>query len=296
MPEGPPTESLLAIEATRTLAQQLLRAAEIIVCKAHLPDGAQPSVEALELIADCARIYLQNRDIYDGALTQCAKGSIVELGGVTAISAAHWAICYGLHLVEAFAEHSNVALIREGGLPKRDRRKLEKAWPELRVLLKSWHRPAEGEIGPATLLETHEGVEVYGTVKPPNLSDLRRLQTRVELEYAQVVNQAGSVPQTPAAAKTPAKLPRPALQIKDGMVYRNGNAVPLGMTKHRAALAVTFLGELLKEPGNWKSSRDIALATKTEGTRYDRIYKNLPIAIKSYIESNRRKGYRVRSR
>ena len=57
MPAGPPTESLLAIEATRTPAQQLLRAAEIIVRKAHLPDGAQPCVEATELMADCARIY-----------------------------------------------------------------------------------------------------------------------------------------------------------------------------------------------------------------------------------------------
>jgi hypothetical protein len=160
MPEGPPTEFLLAIGATRELAQQFLRATEIIVRKAHLPEGARPSVEALELMADCARVYLLNRDIYDGALIRCAMGSIVELSGVTAISAAHWAISYGLHLVEVFAEHSNVALIREGGLPKGARRRFERAWPELRVLLNSWHRPAEGKIGPATLLETHEGVEV----------------------------------------------------------------------------------------------------------------------------------------
>jgi hypothetical protein len=296
MPEGPPTEFLLAIGATRNLAHQCLRAAEIIVRKAHLPEGARPSVEALELLADCARVYLLNRDIYDSALFRCAKGAIVELGGVTAISAAHWAISYGLHLVKVFAEHSNVTLIREGGLPKRTRQKLEKAWPQLRVLLKSWHRPAEGKIGPAILLETQEGVEVYGPVKPPNLSDLRRLQAQVELEFARVLHEAASVPPTPALGETPAKLPRPALEIKDGMVYRNGNAVALGMTNYRAGLAVTFLRELLKEPGNWKSSRDIALATKTEGTRYDRIYKDLPIAIKSYIESNRRKGYRVRSR
>jgi hypothetical protein len=67
------------------------------------------------------------------------------------------------------------------------------------------------------------------------------------------------------------------------------------MTPERTEDALAFLGELLKDPGNWKSGRsDIAKATFREGTRFDLVFKALPPEIKSLIESDRRKGYRLR--
>jgi hypothetical protein len=84
------------------------------------------------------------------------------------------------------------------------------------------------------------------------------------------------------------------LCIKGKTVYVRDNPVPLDFTPERTCYALAFLGELLKEPGNWKSSPDIGKATKNEGVRFDRIYKNLPDPIKSEIDSDRRKGYRVR--
>jgi hypothetical protein len=77
-------------------------------------------------------------------------------------------------------------------------------------------------------------------------------------------------------------------------VYIRGRLVPLGLTPERTEDTLAFLGELLKEPGNWKSSPDIGKATQREGVRFDRIFKSLPSAIKSELESDRRKGYRVR--
>jgi hypothetical protein len=84
------------------------------------------------------------------------------------------------------------------------------------------------------------------------------------------------------------------LQLIGRTVAVNGKPVPLNMTPERAADALAFLGELLKEPGNWMSSTDIGKATQKEGIRFDRIFKALPGKIKSLLESNRRKGYRVR--
>jgi hypothetical protein len=67
----------------------------------------------------------------------------------------------------------------------------------------------------------------------------------------------------------------------------------LGLSTERTDDALAFLAELVKEPGNWKSSSDIGKATKREGLRFDLIYKVLPQPIKSQLESNR-KGYRLR--
>jgi len=45
--------------------------------------------------------------------------------------------------------------------------------------------------------------------------------------------------------------------------------------------------------GNWLSSPEIGKQTNKEGTRFDLIFKALPKPIKSRIESNKRKGYRI---
>jgi hypothetical protein len=84
------------------------------------------------------------------------------------------------------------------------------------------------------------------------------------------------------------------LRIEGKVIYVRDRAVSLDFTPERTEDALAFLGVLLEDPGNWKSSSDIGRATKREGVRFDRIYKYLPNAIKSEIESNRRKGYRIR--
>ncbi len=88
------------------------------------------------------------------------------------------------------------------------------------------------------------------------------------------------------------KQPVARLKIESRTVYVDGQLVPLDMTPERTDDALAFLGELLKEPGNWKSASDIGKATNKEGVRFDRVFKTLPSAINSLLESNRRKGYR----
>jgi hypothetical protein len=87
---------------------------------------------------------------------------------------------------------------------------------------------------------------------------------------------------------------RSSVQIKLKAVNARCVLTPLNLTPERTEVALAFLNELLKEPGNWKSNSDIGKATGQEGVRFDRVRKVLPDAIKSEIESNRRKGYRVR--
>jgi hypothetical protein len=69
--------------------------------------------------------------------------------------------------------------------------------------------------------------------------------------------------------------------------------VPLNLTPEKTEDALAFLNALLEAKGNWLSSTDIGKETKKEGTRFDLVFKVLPQAIKSCIESNRRKGYRI---
>jgi hypothetical protein len=83
------------------------------------------------------------------------------------------------------------------------------------------------------------------------------------------------------------------IQIESGIVRVDGEEVLLDMTNEKRTDVLAFVAQLLQEPGNWKSGPDIGKATRREGHRWDRIYKALPKPIKSLIESNRRKGYRL---
>lgn len=85
-----------------------------------------------------------------------------------------------------------------------------------------------------------------------------------------------------------------ALKIRGKLVFVRGMRTPLDLTPERTDEALAFLGRLCSEPGNWMSGPDIAKATNRESTRFDLVYKALPAGIKSLIESNRRKGYRLR--
>lgn len=84
------------------------------------------------------------------------------------------------------------------------------------------------------------------------------------------------------------------LRIEGRNVYVDNQQVALDMTPERLDDALAFLGVLLSEPGNWFSSSDIGRQTKKEGTRFDRVKKSLPLPIQNHIQTNRRKGYRIR--
>lgn len=84
------------------------------------------------------------------------------------------------------------------------------------------------------------------------------------------------------------------LQIKRKTVYLDGEPVPLGLTCEGAEEALDFLRELIKDPGDWKSGTDIGKATMRENVRFDRVLKRLPEVIKALIETDRRKGNRLR--
>jgi hypothetical protein len=116
---------------------------------------------------------------------------------------------------------------------------------------------------------------------------------RLAQEMSWVVGPIGQPP-SKAATLTSGADSQPQLRVQDRTVYLDGRAVPLDFTPERTDDALAFLGELLKQPGNWMSSADIGKATHREGLRFDRVFRDLPTAIKSQLESNRRKGYRVR--
>ena len=87
-----------------------------------------------------------------------------------------------------------------------------------------------------------------------------------------------------------------ALRVTEQTVYVNGKPVPLDLSPEKKEDALAFLAELAKEPGNWMSSTDIGKATDHEGVRFDRVYKALPPILKRLLESDRRKGYRMKWR
>jgi hypothetical protein len=86
----------------------------------------------------------------------------------------------------------------------------------------------------------------------------------------------------------------PRLRVEGQSVYLDNRPVPLDMTAEKKDDVLAFLGRLLSEPGNWMSGHDIGKATQREGVRFDRVRKALPPEIQSLIESDRRKGYRLR--
>jgi hypothetical protein len=83
------------------------------------------------------------------------------------------------------------------------------------------------------------------------------------------------------------------IRVEGRQVFVEGEPVPLGMTPDKAADALAFLKQLLREPGNWQSSAEIGEATKREGVRFDRTCKNLPAKIRHFIQSSTRKGFRI---
>ena len=106
--------------------------------------------------------------------------------------------------------------------------------------------------------------------------------------------KAGGIP------KDLVKLPKLRIQIVEGKILLDGARVTLDQTDESIKLTLCFLEHVLDADGDWRSSGDINRIERRKpnqgfsGTRWDRVFKKLPSSISSLIESNRRKGYRLR--
>jgi hypothetical protein len=108
--------------------------------------------------------------------------------------------------------------------------------------------------------------------------------------------------QTPPARSpgAPSNHAQPRLQIKDGAVWLDGERVHLDMTDEARGAALCLLGHLLAANGDWRSSTDLddmeeaGACRQHSGVRWDRVRKTLPPCLFDLIESNRRKGYRLK--
>ena len=128
----------------------------------------------------------------------------------------------------------------------------------------------------------------------------KRLALAVELlgEVAAAEGQwRGSAPE--AASGGLRKRRRWRLRVRGQSLLLDGEPVPIDLTAEARAVTLCYLGHLIRAQGEWVSGSEIDLAEKQQpneglaGHRWDRIRKRLPDALRSLIETNRRKGYRL---
>jgi hypothetical protein len=107
------------------------------------------------------------------------------------------------------------------------------------------------------------------------------------------------VPTAGVASQPDQRQPVSRLQIDGDSVLLNGNSVSFDLTPEAREKALVFLRHLIGANGNWVSGGDIDRAEQAKprglpGTRWDRVRCTLPETLQTIIESNRRKGYRIR--
>jgi hypothetical protein len=86
--------------------------------------------------------------------------------------------------------------------------------------------------------------------------------------------------------------------VIDGQrVQVNGQSISLDVTGERLQDSLHFLNQLVENLGNWVSGPDISKAAPErydERFRWDRLQRSLPRAIRKHIETDRRKGKRLK--
>jgi hypothetical protein len=117
------------------------------------------------------------------------------------------------------------------------------------------------------------------------------LQRLIDLQVQQDRSDLWETLSADVEKKVPRRRHPCRLKIRKRQFFLDGVLVPMELTQEKTDDALAFVGELIKEPGSWKSGPDIGKATHKEGVRFDKVKKVLPEPIKSLIESNRRKGY-----
>ena len=99
---------------------------------------------------------------------------------------------------------------------------------------------------------------------------------------------------TRAASHPPG--PSTRLAVEKGELLLDGKPVLLDFTTEKKEDALAFFRQVIGQRGGWISSTEIGRNEKKEGVRFDRVYRHekLPAQVKELIESDRRKGYRLR--
>jgi hypothetical protein len=93
----------------------------------------------------------------------------------------------------------------------------------------------------------------------------------------------------------------PRLQIRDELAVLDGVVVPLDMTGEMRGAVLCFLRHLLAAMGEWRSRSELddmenkGPCREHIGVRWDRVRKRLPAVLLGLTESDRRKGFRLKS-
>jgi hypothetical protein len=147
----------------------------------------------------------------------------------------------------------------------------------------------------------HRGT-MLGPSTPDTLPDSAAATAwRERLLQLQVAAEEQAPPPPPDPPARPTRRPRRRcrLSIKGNDLLLDGLAVPLDMTTERRASALCFVSHLIRAGGNWISSSDINRAEDRKagkglpGERWDKVRRELPAHISSFIESRTGAGYRL---
>jgi hypothetical protein len=94
-----------------------------------------------------------------------------------------------------------------------------------------------------------------------------------------------------------ASAPQSPITIDQSCVFVKGQRVQLNVTPERLTDVLHFLNQLIRKLGLWVSGSEISKAEPTKYNdryRWDRVQKSLPRIIREQIETDRRKGKRLK--
>jgi len=94
------------------------------------------------------------------------------------------------------------------------------------------------------------------------------------------------------ARARPAAPPALRIRVAGSTVFLDDQLVPLDMTNEARDLIVEYLSRLIADPGCWVSSGDMGAGHR--GQRWDRLFPKLPPVLRNLIETDRRKGRRLK--
>jgi hypothetical protein len=170
------------------------------------------------------------------------------------------------------------------------------SWAKLNPGLGVWWARADGEPDErhmGRILNPPESVAAAGREESDLMEQYLVARTAVRRMALALASTQPAPPSLPQPAAAP-------LAIRGGQVLIEGSPVELDLTAEAREEALCFLGHVIAQGGGWISGPEIAEAERKQsgrdlrGTRWDRLVKKLPPEIRKHIESDRRKGYRVR--
>lgn len=139
-----------------------------------------------------------------------------------------------------------------------------------------------------------EGVVISPAEFPLWKGRMLKLQREAEQRKQGLAGSAERQPVTP-----PRRRRRCRVRIAGRKILLDDEPVPLDLTADRREVLLCYLGHLVRMQGDWISGPEIDAdeRRKPRGLvreRWDRVRKNLPESLQQLIETNRRKGYRLK--